>query len=177
MADDPSKLIAFYRGTGRDAAGRTIAEIWAWDARRLEMVHDYIQWLFPLPEASRFNPDAPRLTVEDAHHFRDADLQDRLARSRDLMLAFFGLEFDGTSVRRATAFSDRAANWLTPLNHNHLRLTRILLSLGYLNQSSEAGALLACLLNIADHEGKSAVTARTRAFWVEAAEDPAPLGL
>ena len=115
MADAVSKLIAFYRGQSADAAGRRIAEIWGWDARRLEMQHDYIQWLFPLPEASRFNPDAPRLGAADAKVFAaDRDLQAALSRSRDLMLQFYWLLRDGGRIVRAPDFAARAANWLTP---------------------------------------------------------------
>jgi hypothetical protein len=140
------------------------------------MVHDYIQWLFPLPAASRFNPDAPQLTAPDAALFRAAaDLQARLSRSRDLMLGFYGLSFDGTDVSRATDFAVRAAHWLTPLNHNHLRLTRILLSLGYLGQGAVAQALLACLRDIADGEGRDAIPARTRTYWADAVHAPPPL--
>ena len=62
-AGDP--LLRFYRLEGPDARGRTLPEIWAWDAARLEGVHDYIQWLFPLPEPSAFNPHAPILTHGD----------------------------------------------------------------------------------------------------------------
>ena len=62
-ADDA--LLRFYRLEGADARGRTLAEIWSWDAARLEGVHDYIQWLFPLPEPSAFNPQAPILTEAD----------------------------------------------------------------------------------------------------------------
>ncbi len=176
MADGVSNMVAFYRGAAPDAAGRTIAEIWAWDHRRLEMQHDYIQWLFPLPEASRFNPDAPQLTAADAALFRgDADLQARLSVSRDLMLRFYGLAFDGQTVTRAADFPVRAADWLTSLNHNHLRLTRILLSLGYLGQSPVGQALLACLIDIAAREGREAVTARTRAFWEGAVRAPPSL--
>ncbi len=173
MAGGVSKLISFYRGSEADAAGRHIAEIWAWDHRRLEMVHDYIQWLFPTPEASRFNPDAPQLTAADAALFHsDLDLQDRLSRSRDLMLRFYGLVFDRTAVTRAADFAARAADWLTPLNHNYLRLTRILLSLGYLGQGPVAQALLRCLLDVADREGRETVTAHTRAFWKDAVRAP-----
>ena len=52
----------FYRGNGPDSEGRTLAEILAWSDDELEAVHDYIQWLFPLPEPSMFNADAPVLT-------------------------------------------------------------------------------------------------------------------
>ena len=50
-----SALITFYRGSGTDHAGRRIDEILSWDDAALESVHDYIQWLFPLDEPSRFN--------------------------------------------------------------------------------------------------------------------------
>ncbi len=96
-----SALLAFYRGAGLDSAGRTIDEIWAWDRRRLEMVHDFIQWLFPLPDPSRFNPDAPILSTADQAAFRaDADLRARVRRSLDLMMEFLGLVRRGNTIAR-----------------------------------------------------------------------------
>lgn len=178
MADDVSTsvLVAFYRGVGVDAAGRRIEDIWSWDARRLEMAHDYIQWLFPLPERSRFNPDAPCLTAGEAKFFQDdADLQTRLVRSRDVMLRFYGLARDGEAIVRATGFAARAPNWLTPLNHNHLRLTRMLLSLGYLGRKADAVALFACLRDIGAHEGCGAISDRTAQFWSDAVSAPPPI--
>jgi hypothetical protein len=160
-----SDLLNFYRGAGTDAAGRTIGDIWSWDAKRLEMVHDFIQWLFPLPEASRFNPAAPSLTAAGIAAFRtDADLQSRALRSLDLMLRFYGLERKEDAIVRAANFANRA-HWLEPLNHNHLRLTRIMLFLRHAGLAGEADALLACLLDIAAHEGEGAVSERTLQFW------------
>ena len=165
MAD--SLLIAFYRGARPDTAGRMIGDIWALNHKRLETVHDYIQWLFPLPEASRFNPAAPLLTSADKKAFRaDPELQERMRRSFDLMLAFFGLVRSGTGIIRNSAFDN--AHWVEPLNHNHLRLTRMLLSLRHAGLDAEARALSACLLDIAGHEGKTAISPRTLTFWREA---------
>ena len=159
-----SKLIAFYRGQAPDAAGRAIADIWSWDHRRLEMVHDYIQWLFPLPEASRFNPDAPLLSAADIKAFRESpDLQARVRKSLDVMLDFFGLSRSGAVITRAAKSS--AAHWLEPLNHNHLRLTRILLFLRHAGLQAEARGLLGCLEDIAAHEGHDVISARTLTFW------------
>src|SRR5688572_17888652 len=125
-----SDIIAFYRGAGADGAGRHIEEIWGWDHRRLEMVHDFIQWLFPLPERSRFNPDAPLLSRQDAAVFRADDaLKARVRRSLDLMLEFLGLVRENGTIVRSPRFRERASNWLAPANHNHLRLTRVLLFL------------------------------------------------
>ncbi len=161
-----SHIIRFYRGEAPDAAGRGIADIWAFDRRRLEMVHDFIQWLFPLPEASRFNPDAPLLTFADIAAFRtDPALQARVLRSLDLMLDFLGLTRDGATITRARHFAVAARGWLEPLNHNHLRLTRILLFLGQAGLLSEARGLMACLEDIAAHEGAQAIQPRTLEFW------------
>jgi hypothetical protein len=171
-ADDA--LLRFYRLDGRDARGRTLGEIWAWDDVRLEATHDYIQWLFPLAEPSAFNPHAPILTDDTIGAFRaDADLRERLLRSLTLMLAFYGLTLAPGSggvprVERAPSFAGRSAEWLHPGNHNHLRLTRILTSLRLLGLDDHARALYACLAALArDHP--HAVSATTLAYWQRAA--------
>ena len=61
-----SRLTEFYKGTGTDSEGRTIAMIWAYSHNQWEATHDFIQWLFPLPEPSRFNPSAPVLSEKQA---------------------------------------------------------------------------------------------------------------
>ena len=159
-----STLLAFYRGQSPDTQGRYIADIWSWDHRRLEMIHDYIQWLFPLPERSRFNPDAPLLTTADMAAFQDdPDLQARVLKSFDVMLGFFGLEREGAVITRGADFT--TPHWFAPLNHNHLRLTRILLFPGHAGLKAEARSLLACLEDIAAQEGLTAITPHTLRFW------------
>lgn len=54
-------IVAFYRNQRPDSQRRMIEDIWLWDYQKLEYTHDYIQWLFPLQQKSRFNPDAPLL--------------------------------------------------------------------------------------------------------------------
>lgn len=166
MADTP--LIAFYRGTGRDAAGRSRVEILAWDDERLERVHDFIQWLFPLAAPSAFNPLAPVLTAADIAAFRhDPQLRERLRESLLRMLRFYGLGCDdrqGIRIEPSARFGARAANWLTPGNHNHLRLTRILRSLSLLGLEGHARALLHCLEAIAKDHPK-AIDAKTLEHW------------
>jgi hypothetical protein len=161
-----SQLIRFYKGEAPDHAGRHIEDIWAFDHRRLEMVHDFIQWLFPLPDASRFNPDAPLLTLTDIAAFRsDPALQDRVRRSLDLMLDFLGLARRGSTITRGPHFGAAGQAWLQPANHNHLRVTRILLFLGHAGLDTEARALLTCVEHIAAHEGVAAIPSRTLEFW------------
>jgi Opioid growth factor receptor (OGFr) conserved region len=138
-----SQLIDFYRGEGTDSEGRRLDEILAWRDGRLEAVHDFIQWLFPLPEPSRFNPDAPLLTAEDIAAFkRNPELRANLRRSFERILTFLGLAetVDGAVVE-GPDFARRTPDvWDYP-NHNWLRITRILRSLHLLGLEAEAQAL------------------------------------
>ena len=63
-------LLGFYERGEPDVQGRTHASILGWSDAVLEAVHDYIQWLFPLPEVSGANPSAPLMTprVRQAFH-------------------------------------------------------------------------------------------------------------
>ena len=58
-------IVAFYRGDGRDHRGRSLSDIHAFDFHELEFNHDYIQWLFPLPEPSGANARRRLLSKED----------------------------------------------------------------------------------------------------------------
>ena len=58
-----SRLMAFYRG-GRDDRGRRLEDVLGWDHHQLELVHDYIQWMFPLTERSMAQPSAPVLSAD-----------------------------------------------------------------------------------------------------------------
>lgn len=177
METRESALVAFYRGDGRDHRGRSLRDIHEFDFYELEFNHDYIQWLFPLPEPSGVNASAPILTKADIDRFlSDEALRTRLLQSFKLMLSFFGFELAesagaGTvTVSTASHFDERHA-WLQAGNHNFLRITRILRSLTLLGCSRYAAAFLECLERIyADH----AVTigATTVGYWRNAA--PAP---
>ena len=91
------------------------------------------------------------------------------------MLAFYSLEANemGTlTLTRAAFFVERAKNWLTPSNHNHLRITRILKSLLLLGLEAEATAFFTCLADIYRVElGKagSGISDETFTFWKAAA--------
>ena len=167
-------LVAFYRDGAQDDCGRTLEEILAWDDYHLEAVHDFIQWLFPLPEPSGVNPAAPILDPATIHTFRSSlAMRDRLRASFERMLRFYGLVLvPGKSplvVERAPGFSARAQNWLWPGNHNHLRLTRILRSTLLLGLEAESKALFQAL-NAIYREFPGRIPARTHAYWSNAAE-------
>jgi hypothetical protein len=165
--------IDFYEGAATDHRGRTLPEILNWPDDRLEDVHDFIQWLFPLPEPSPVNPAAPLLTPDAiaAFHLR-AELRDRLRASLERMLRFYGFALqNGPKVVPAENFRRRAANWLRPFNHNHLRITRILKCCALVGLDAEAHALLACLEDLAAQErakSHAAISPESLRFWRDA---------
>jgi hypothetical protein len=164
-----SRLVDFYRGVANDTEGRSLQEIWGWGDDALEEVHDFIQWLFPLPEPSRFNPDAPLLTDEDIATFGgDGRLRANLRRSFERILRFLGLaRAEDGRVVDGRNFPERAPEvWSYP-NHNWLRLTRILHSLTLLGLGAEAKALYGWLE--ASYRGQRfPVSADTFRYWTEA---------
>jgi len=167
-----SPLLRFYRHEGPDHRGRSLRDIRAFDTGRLEGTHDFIQWLFPLPEPSGANPHAPILSREDIATFAaDPALREELRRSLDVMLAFYGLERTGSgeaaAIARATNYAERSREWLDR-SHNFLRISRILRCLALLGCKPEAQALLACLEEIVK-ENSWAVGSETLGYWRRAA--------
>jgi len=157
IKEESTKLLDFYMGNTCDSQGRKIEEIWLWDYSRLEQIHNYIQWLFPLREFSSFNPDAPILTTKEVEIFKkNIQLQDRLLNSFDLMLNFYGYSRvgNGNNVHIVSGenFDIRIRNWITPNNHNFLRITRILKSLSILGIPGYAENVLATLESLSLEE-------------------------
>jgi hypothetical protein len=148
----PSRLLAFLGGEGIDGAGRTLDEVLAFDDPALERHHDFIQWLFPLPEWSGANPNAPILTGEDIAAVRsDPSLQRAVERS----------------LQRMSAFYARNAHWLRGHDHNHLRITRIIRSVGHLLGPEPAERFYNLVSDREAGAGHPVATGNKR-FWREA---------
>lgn len=116
----------------------------------LESSHDYIQWMFPLPEPSRAVPWSPVLTGSDIDTFRtDPVILDRVRVSLARMMLFYA----------------RTVGWKRPGDHNHLRITRIIRSLTVVGLRDEATAFRAWILR----QGPEA-TPTTLRFWEQATQ-------
>ena len=165
-------IIEFYREHCADHSGRRLSTIHALRPEELEQSHDYIQWLFPLPEPSSANPYAPVLLESDIVEFaQDEHLKARLLQSLAVMLHFYGLDLrdtaDGPKITGSEDFVARSRVWLRPYNHNFLRISRILRSLALLGCNSHAMALFDCLKGIyRDHSG--VIGDRTFRYWKSA---------
>ena len=169
----PKPLVDFYRGERPDSAGRWLREIRSWGPDRLEHTHDYIQWLFPARSRSQFNASAPTLDEEQIRDFRaDERLQAELILSFHQMLAFYGFapgERDGAvTVERSPDWAERSRAWLSPGNHNFLRITRILTCLRVLGLRDHAQAFRTALEDLY-RESPEVIGSRTVEFWRSAA--------
>jgi hypothetical protein len=160
------ELLAFYGDEeGHTASGYTLDAILDWPDEDWEEQHDFVQWLFPTDEPSRFNPDAPVIDAATAARFRaDPLLRHRLRRSLNRWLSFCGI----TSIDAGLAFDRPNPDvWARP-NHNWLRVTRVLRSLNLLGLSDEAQAFFALLTTT-----RSRIDPTTWGYWERASRPDA----
>ena len=147
-----TELVRYLSGRGTDARGRTAADVIALSDRELEWSHDWVQWLFPLPTQSSAVPGAPILSEADVAAIKaDAKAIATLERAIDRMIAFY----EGTD------------HWLQQFDHNHLRITRILQSIGLLLGASAAQKFYDRLMALHDSAG-ARVNARSLRYWRDA---------
>ncbi|MFZ2872466.1 opioid growth factor receptor-related protein [Zavarzinia sp.] len=166
-------LTSFLAGTAADGAGRLIGDIWAKPDSWLESRHDFIQWLFPLPEPSGANAEAPLLSLAEAREIaaRD-DLRAALLTSLDTMTRLYGIERRGDCFTRSAAFPGLYRHWLGPIDHNHLRFTRMLRCLSLCGLAEVAAGLRRLLFDIAGQEAAGAWSMALR-YWHDAELPPA----
>jgi hypothetical protein len=164
-----TQLIEFYNGTSTDNCGRTINDIHNFNHEQLENTHDYIQWLFPLLEQSAYNKDAPILTDKDVLEFvNNNNIKGNLLVSFYIILGFYGFEINKDLViKKSYTFNERSKVWLTPFNHNFLRITRILNSLTILGAGPQAISFFECLLEVYK-DYKDIISKNTIQFWAAA---------
>ncbi|XP_050979133.1 opioid growth factor receptor-like [Labeo rohita] len=130
--------LEFYRGQINSSPDNVYIDDfhkeWLHDYTKLEDVHSYIQWLFPIQEPG-VNWRAHVLKKKEIKLFRnDEKVKKKLVKSYKLMLDFYGIHL----VDQSTGEVARASNWeqrfrhLNRHTHNNLRITRILKCLGTL---------------------------------------------
>jgi Opioid growth factor receptor (OGFr) conserved region len=155
LMDDPGPLHAFLANIGTDGRHRNVEEVLTFSDEKLERVHDYIQWLFPLPTRSSAQPNAPVLTDREIAAIRtDERALDNLRRATERMLRFYG----GTEW------------WLTWSDHNHLRISRILQSLRLLAGKDAARRFHDAILILHDAAG-SPISPHNLRYWEKALRD------
>ena len=179
---NPPFIISFFspQTRARDPSGRSLDTILAYTDAQLSRHHDFIQYLFPLPEKSPVNPWAPLIDRQVYDAFRDSqDLRAELLRGFGRMLGFYGFTLSTSAsgsggvegqveILPAQNFKAQSKlSWRRGMDHNHLRLTRMIRCLRVLSCEREARALYRALLEF-DEGG--VVRGSSRMFWARAAE-------
>jgi len=146
-------ITLFYLGNPMNVSRHwaTFDNIIQFDDAQMEACHDYIQWLFPIPEQSMWNPNSPVLSPERAELFRVNDF-DRLQVQR--------------AFERWMAFMSGTAHWVRLSDHNHLRITRVirfLILTGFPKEAHQVYDKAVEMMN-----ARSCLMPRTHQFWVEA---------
>ncbi|WP_330886252.1 opioid growth factor receptor-related protein [Rudaea sp.] len=158
-------LFAFYFHNQPDNRGRRLSDILARDDEWLEHTPDYVQFVFPLPEPSGSNRDAPLLDDRTVAAFQSSDvLRDRLWSAYLRMLRFYGLHEHAGRVDKGPKWDERKENWATAPTHNDQRITRMLRSMCLLGLRTEAEAFKACLLRLA-RDPECNFDEDTLAYW------------
>lgn len=178
-------ITEFYRDEFKTPSGHSIRRVINWKNEYLEECHDYIQWAFPLRERSAFNGDAPVLTDEDLDAFELLSVRGSLLQMFASMMVFYGfavhdlyhnyskdkslkhLQVPPKLYYHPTFWKERSEDWITPGNHNFLRLTRIMTSMKLLGFGGHSVALYEMLTDIyADHW--LIIGEETMNYWTEA---------
>lgn len=158
--------LAFTEGRAPDHMGRTIEDYLKFDADEWERCHNHVQWAFPSDQASAYNPYAPVIDISEysnkltAEGFRNIDslLVNFMASLGINYYPEHGLFYPDTD-------SPRWNSWVTPMNHNYLRLTRVLNLLSYLNPEAANHLLFTLLHYVAPSPN---VNKETVIFWSKA---------
>jgi len=126
MDMEESQILKFYRGEGNRSGHLLKDIIEVWNDEDWERGHDFIQWVFPTDEESRFHPEAPVMTCQEAIILgEDPELREKVLAALERFKGFLKLE---TGPHW----------WAVPNNHNLLRISRAIRCLALLGLKEEA---------------------------------------
>lgn len=106
------ELIDFYLGAIENPSYDNFYDYRWYTLDQMEKRHDWIQWAFPSPIKSVYNPTAPILT-------------DKLIKVLNNHRIIFS-EHETLLERFADVYAFHDVSWLHPYDHNILRISRIL---------------------------------------------------
>ena len=167
--NNSKKIIRFLENKSPQSNGFYLQDILSFSDDELEKIHNYIQWCFPLPKKSFYNPLAPSLSKKDIAYIKESELiKNNLLSIFCKMMRFYGLIITEESYGFSKDINDM--HWLNKNNHNYLRLTRILISLNLLGFTSLSISLFNSLAAIYKATPDK-IGEKTMHFWKNAIDD------
>lgn len=149
QADPKNNVFLFLEGETENLFGLTFHEFLSFDNIELEDNHSWIQWVFPTPEMSDYQYSPP-CTLEDVKKKNNPTIKANMRRAYRKIRDFYSLE--------------RKDKWLTPGNHNFLRISRILRSLRVFGLNDEADEFFDFLTRL-KKENSNIISDKTYEFW------------
>jgi len=120
----------------------------------VEKHHDFIQFLFPTYQPSKYCSNAPLLNPQIRQAFlKDSSLRAKQKVALGLMVDHYGLKLDlhtGKIAINPSTFAAKNKNFFINGSHNLLRITRILSSLTSLGQPELAVEFYNCLKGLSE---------------------------
>jgi hypothetical protein len=138
----------------RDQLGFTYSDCMSYNLEESESCHGYIQWLFPNREPSAYNANAPYPSEETLAAFVEYPiLRQRMVDAAGIFIMRFAHNND----------------WITPRNHNLLRITRIIKCLRLFGMPDLAQGFYVSIMDAINRRtGKDIVGPVTLQFWQDA---------
>lgn len=157
---DKNTILDFLSGWGTDYQGRRYSEMVAVDDVRMEECHDQIQWMFPLHEGSNFAFCYPIINSEISKIARtDVQIIKNILSATNRMHQFFGI---------GLYYNTEKWTWCKDLDHNLLRITRIIRSLRLFGLESDSRFFFTSVSIPAIKKG---VMKKTLEIWTKALTD------
>ena len=131
-------IVFFLEGKHPDYKSRYLSDIWNYNDDKMESVHDYIQWVFPLNTLSAYVSHAPALINEEIDEIAQSELAlNNLIKSKIWFMNFL----------------KRSDRWLLYNNHNQKRISRMIKSLRLLHGDYEANLCINQIIELAKDKG------------------------
>ena len=129
---------------------------------QIEYNHDFIQWIFPTIEKSRFNSDAPTLEENFSERFQ----KDELAKSNYCKSCQLYLNYIGFRCEQGKIESIKPGRIYELPSHNYLRITRMLNSLNQVGNNTCSANLYQALMKEVRADSNK-IDEHTLKYWKE----------
>lgn len=150
-------LFEFYEGNALNTEGKSFDDMIKSSNKELEDSHKFVQWLFPLKEKSNHNKNAPILDEETIEVMKNSPKCMGNLEVAVIRFIYFLNPED----------SKEKPHWITPHNHNYLRITRIIKCCYLLGNISMAKIMY--WMGMGNyHNYPSDIGANTVSFWADA---------
>lgn len=144
----------FYLGLRKTTAfDCTLEDLWVLPPSIISVQYFYLEWLFPVDHASKWNRTVPTLHGDELLFFQtNPDIQQKFLTSFDKIIGYFEIERQGNQLFATDTLKARDY-WLKPIGHQEKKISRIIRSLAWCGQLDLAKNLQSLALRLIVQKG------------------------